>query len=78
VVIGNTDEGENMKKLEDETRSYLVERGAIGVGLATLDSLAGGPPSADSSYVLPEAKSAVSFALPLDLDEIRAELSKLG
>jgi epoxyqueuosine reductase QueG len=38
----------------------------------------GGAPSADLSYVLPEAKSAVSLALPLDLDEIRAEPSKLG
>jgi epoxyqueuosine reductase QueG len=65
-----------MKKLEDEIRSYLVERGAIRVGFATLDSLAGGPPSADLTYVLPEAKSAVSFALPLDLDKIRATLAK--
>ena len=31
-----------MKKLEDEIRSCLVERGAIRVGFATLDSLAGG------------------------------------
>jgi epoxyqueuosine reductase QueG len=31
---------------------------------------------ADSAWVLPEAKSAVSFALPLHLDEIRATLAK--
>jgi epoxyqueuosine reductase QueG len=65
-----------MKRIEEEIREFLTERGAIKVGFATLDSLAGGPPSADLTYVLPEARSAVSFALPLDLDKIRATLAK--
>ena len=65
-----------MKRIEEEIREFLTERGAIKVGFATLDSLAEGPPSADLTYVLPEAKSAVSFALPLDLDKIRATLAK--
>ena len=32
----------------------------------TTEMLAGGPPSTDLTYVLPNAKSAVSFAVPLD------------
>jgi epoxyqueuosine reductase QueG len=62
--------------LEIQIEEFLKERGALKVGFATLDSLAGGPPSADLTYVLPEARSAVSFALPMDRDKIRAYLSK--
>lgn len=62
--------------LEKEIEEYLKERGAIRVGFATLETLSGGPPSADLTYILPEARSAVSFALPLDRDKIRAYLSK--
>jgi epoxyqueuosine reductase QueG len=50
--------------------------GASAVGSATLETLAGGPPSADLSGVLEGAKSAVTFALPLDPEAIRAFLSK--
>ncbi len=45
---------------------YPASAGACAVGIANTDTLAGGPPSVDLSYVLPEAKSAVVFALPLD------------
>ncbi|MGQ9721639.1 MAG: hypothetical protein ACUVXA_10000, partial [Candidatus Jordarchaeum sp.] len=57
--------------LESEIEKFLRERGAIRVGYATLDTLAGGPPSVDLSYVLPEARSAISFALPFDRVKIR-------
>ena len=40
--------------------------GAGAVGVVTTEMLAEGPPSTDLTYVLPDAKSAVSFALPLD------------
>jgi epoxyqueuosine reductase len=62
--------------LERNIEEFLMERGALKVGFATLETLAGGPPSADLTYVMPEARSAVSFALPLDRDKIRAYLSK--
>lgn len=62
--------------LNEEVEEFLRERGAVRVGFATLETLAGGPPSADLSYMLPEAKSAVSFALPLDRGKIRAYLGK--
>ena len=62
--------------LNDEIEQFLLERGALKVGFATLETLSGGPPSVDLEYVLPEARSAVSFALPLDREKIRAFLGK--
>lgn len=49
-------------RVKDLARCY----GAGAVGIVTTEMLAGGPPSTDLTYVLPNAKSAVSFALPLD------------
>jgi len=62
--------------LEKRIEEFLRERGALRVGFATLETLAGGPPSADLTYRLPSARSAVSFALPLNRDHIRAFLAK--
>ncbi len=55
---------------------YLVSAGACAVGIATTDTVAGGPPSVDLSYVLPGAKSAVVFAVPLDQGLIEPFLRK--
>lgn len=55
---------------------FLLERGAIKVRFANRESLAGGPPSADLGYQVEGARSAISFALPLDRDKIRPYLSK--
>jgi len=65
-----------MPGLEKEIKEYLLERGAIRVGFANLETLSGGPPSSDLKYALPEARSAISFALPLDREKIRACLGK--
>ncbi|MFX0187237.1 MAG: epoxyqueuosine reductase [Candidatus Hodarchaeota archaeon] len=54
----------------------LIERGAIRVGFATLETMAGGPPGADITYLLPEAQSAIGFAIPMDKDLIRPHLGK--
>jgi len=62
--------------LNSRIEEFLLERGALKVAFAGLQSLEGGPPSADLTYILPEARSAVSFALPLDRDKIRAFLGK--
>ncbi len=59
-----------------EIEAFLREKGAIKVGFATLETLAGGPPSADLTFVLPTARSAISFAIPLDREKIRRYLSK--
>lgn len=62
--------------LEADIEQHLREKGAVAVGFASNESLAGGPPSADLSYVLPGAKAAVSFAIPLDKTAIWDFLSK--
>jgi epoxyqueuosine reductase len=54
---------EKMTRRVKEMAKYL---GATAVGITTKASLEGGPPSADLTYVLPEAKSAVSFLVPLN------------
>ena len=45
-------------------------------GIATAETLSGGPPSADITYVLPGAKSAICFAVSLDQRLISPFLSK--
>ena len=50
------------RRVKDLARCY----GASGVGIVTTDMLKGAPLSADLTYVLPTAKSAVSFAVSLD------------
>jgi len=54
------------RRVKDLARSY----GAIATGIVTTEMLEGGPPSTDLSYVLPNAVSAVSFAVPLDQEFI--------
>ncbi len=65
-----------MKSLSETVIDYVMCEGACAAGIATTETLAGGPPTADLSYVLPGAKSAVSFALPLDQSLIPPYLMK--
>lgn len=67
---------ETVTALNRQIEEFLKKRGAIRVGFATLESLVGGPPSTDITYLLPEARSAISFALPLDREIIRQYLAK--
>ncbi len=46
------------------------------MGFATLETMSGGPPGADLTYLLPEAQSAISFVMPLNMDLIRPYLAK--
>jgi epoxyqueuosine reductase QueG len=46
------------------------------VGFATKTTLAGGPPTTDINYILPEGESAICFAIPLDKSKIRPFLRK--
>lgn len=50
--------------------------GACATGICTTETLAGGPPSTDLTYVQPEAKSAISFAIPENQDFIPPFLKK--
>lgn len=67
---------ESKQSLKEEIESFLKVKGALRVGFANLETLSGGPPSADLTYILTEAQSAVSFALPLDKEAIQLFLSK--
>lgn len=66
----------NMDELSQLVMDYVKCQGASAVGIATVDTLKGGPPSSDLTYVLPEAKSAISFAVALDQNFILPFLSK--
>jgi len=65
-----------MARLSELVKDYVLLEGACGAGIATTETLRGGPPSTDLSYVLPGARSAVCFALKLDQTLIPPYLSK--
>ena len=65
-----------MHKITERVKEMALCLGAAAVGIATNETLAGGPPSVDLTYVLPEATSAVSFLVPLDQRYIEPYLGK--
>lgn len=65
-----------MDLLQRIALDYVVSAGACAAGIATPETLAGGPPSTDLNYVLPGARSAVVFAVPLDQSLIEPFLGK--
>jgi len=65
-----------MKDLRSLVLEYPLLEGAVKSGIATLDTLAGGPPSVELAYVLPEAKSAVVFSVAMDQTPIPDYLGK--
>jgi epoxyqueuosine reductase QueG len=67
---------ESPKQLTEFVFDFLKVQGAVAVGVSTVETLAGGPPSTDLEYVLPGARSAVTFALPFDQEKILAYLGK--
>ncbi len=69
-------QSDDSRALTDFAFEFLEIQGASKVGVATVETLAGGPPSTNLEYVLPGAKSAVSFAVPFDPDAIDRYLSK--
>lgn len=67
---------ENQLQMSELAKDIVLGSGAIAAGIATTETLKGGPPSTDLTYVLPEARSAIVFALPLDQDAIESFLKK--
>jgi epoxyqueuosine reductase len=57
-------------------REFVMIEGACAAGIATVETLEGGPPSSDFTYVLPHARSAVSFAVAIDQKLIPPYLMK--
>ncbi|MBW1641725.1 MAG: epoxyqueuosine reductase, partial [Deltaproteobacteria bacterium] len=64
------------EQLTQLTKKLVLSSGAVAAGVATTETLKGGPPSTDLTYVLPEAKSAVVFAVPMDQGAIEQLLKK--
>ena len=65
-----------MEKITGRVKDLANCYGAGAVGIVTTEMLAGGPPSTNLAYVLPNAKSAVSFAVPLDQQFIEPWFNK--
>jgi len=66
----------SMDTLSKTLLDFAITEGGCAAGIATIKTLASGPPSADLTYVHPNAKSAVVFAVPLDQKLIRPFLIK--
>lgn len=62
--------------IKEEITSIAREMGLDKIGFTTKDRLKGAPPSADLTYVLPTAKSAISLCIAFDKAAIRPYLSK--
>ena len=65
-----------MEKITTRVKDLARCYGAGVVGIVTNEMLAGGPPSTDLAYVLPEARTAVTFAVPLDQKFINSWFNK--
>ena len=65
-----------MEELTQHVKDLVECLGGVAVGIATTKTLEGGPPSSDLRYVLPEARSAIVFATPLDQGFIEPFLKK--
>ena len=65
-----------MDKITTRVKDLALSYGAGVVGVVTTEMLEGGPPSTDLTYVLPNANSAVSFAVPLDQSFIESWFNK--
>lgn len=63
-------------ELGAKAREFALGYGACAVGISTTATLEGGPPSTDLGYVLEGARSAVTFAVPLDVGAIHDYLAK--
>ncbi|HHE75134.1 MAG TPA: epoxyqueuosine reductase [Desulfobacteraceae bacterium] len=65
-----------MEKLSRIVQEFAQIEGACHVGISTVKTLEGGPSSTDLTYVLPGAKSAISFAVAIDQKVIPPYLMK--
>ena len=65
-----------MENLREVVLDQVRLGGACAVGIATTETLAGGPESTDLTTLLPGARSEISFAYALDTDAIELYLSK--
>jgi epoxyqueuosine reductase QueG len=64
------------EQLTQLAKKLVLSSGAVAAGVATTETLQGGPPSTDLTYILPEARSAIVFAVPMDQEAIERFLKK--
>lgn len=62
--------------LNEQVGAFLLAEGACAFGVTTPETLAGGPETADLSYLLPGARAAVTFAVPIAEEAIAPYLRK--
>jgi len=65
-----------MQQLTQQLKEYARKAGADLVGVATRDRLADAPVSGDPTYLLPSARSVISFAVALDQKAARSFIAK--
>lgn len=65
-----------MNELKQQLKDMAKEGGADLAGITTRERLVDGPPSADPTYLLPSARSVISFAIALDPETVRNYISK--
>jgi len=65
-----------VERISQTIHDMASRLGAFSSGIVRKEDLAGGPPSADLTYVLPKAKTAFVFALAMDPKKIEAFLQK--
>ena len=61
---------------EKQIKDLVKKNGAAVVGIASQERLSSAPPSGDGTYLLPSARSIVSFTMPISPGVIREYLAK--
>lgn len=70
-----------MAEKQNQDKKHLVdtitaEFPQVVIGVSSLDTLRKAPPSADPRYLMREAQSVITFALPVDEKKVDSFLSK--
>ncbi len=65
-----------MERMEEQIKNIAREHGAKLVGIAARERLNDAPPSGDPGYLLPSARSVISFAIPFDRVALREFFTK--
>ena len=65
-----------MRQLGKQIKTIAIEYGAALVGIASKQRLSDAPPSGNPNYLLPTARSVVSFAIPYDQRALRDFIAK--
>jgi len=76
IVRGSVRKEGEMENLRETVLDQVMLAGACAVGIATVETLAGGPESTDLNRLLPGARSAVCFAQALEPEALDRFLSK--